>query len=74
MAAPQVYVFQTLGKPQEPSATGLDELKNLNGFRRALFGVKLEAPDVGVLLTGEYNTPSFRFILFFKKALQIFPG
>lgn len=57
MTAPQVYVFQTLGQTQQPTATGLDELKNLDGFRRALFGVKLEDTDVGVLLTGEHNTP-----------------
>ncbi|KAH6619827.1 hypothetical protein B0J18DRAFT_435101 [Chaetomium sp. MPI-SDFR-AT-0129] len=56
MAAPQVYVFQTLGQTQEPTATGLDELKNLNGFRRALFGPKLEDPNVGVLLT-EWLSP-----------------
>ncbi|KAK4250824.1 hypothetical protein C7999DRAFT_28653 [Corynascus novoguineensis] len=51
MAASPVVVFQTIGQSQPPAATTLDEIKKQDGFRRALFGVKLEDPETGILYT-----------------------
>ncbi|KAK3898936.1 hypothetical protein C8A05DRAFT_18552 [Staphylotrichum tortipilum] len=51
------FVFQTLSPVQQPTATVLDEIRRREGFRRALFGVKMEDPETGVLCT-EWSTPS----------------
>ena len=53
MAASPVVVFQALGRNQEPATAVLDDLKRQEGFQRALFGVKMEDPETGVLCTGE---------------------
>lgn len=46
-------VFQTLTPAQPPSAAVLEEIKQREGLQRALFGVKMEDPETGVLCTGE---------------------
>lgn len=53
-----VMVFQTLTPAEQPAATVLDEIKRREGFQRALFGVKMEDAETGVLCTGEIDPPS----------------
>jgi len=50
-----VMVFQTLTPAEQPAATVLDEIKRREGFQRALFGVKMEDAETGVLCTGEID-------------------
>jgi hypothetical protein len=52
MATSPVVVFQAVGQNQLAAAV-LNELKEQEGFQRALFGVKMEDPETGVLCTGE---------------------
>ncbi|KAK4044536.1 hypothetical protein C8A01DRAFT_42716 [Parachaetomium inaequale] len=51
MAASPVFVFQALSQNEQPAAAVLNEFKKQEGFQRALFGVKMEDPETGVLCT-----------------------
>ncbi|KAL2269962.1 hypothetical protein VTJ83DRAFT_2146 [Remersonia thermophila] len=51
MAASPIVIFQALPGGQQPSGTTVEALKQQHGFQRALFGVKMEDPDTGILCT-----------------------
>ncbi|KAL1843025.1 hypothetical protein VTJ49DRAFT_3339 [Mycothermus thermophilus] len=55
MAASPIVIFQALASGQQPSGATVEGLKQQDGFRRALFGIKMEDPDTGILCTGEFR-------------------